>query len=401
MPKEKNHTKTGFIISLKKFSPDLAFLKLQLLSEKNIEPQILQYVIKNKQIIEGPFKNLSRGSYVKCTGTSEDPSKLKSQTKSFELKKITVINYCDNVPSVDFSKKKINTIESAKDNSQMLKNPSNSRLLQLLNVIYDEIRVYMKKKGYTQILTPKLVSFGSEGGSEIFKVEGLQKKGFLVQSPQLFKQLAITMGLKKVYQIGPIFRAQKYKTTRHLNEAICLDVQMQCTRLKTLYDLITSMIVRISGKLNSIDPTLKKYTKEDFGFMTYKEAVKLLNNDIDQDLTSEDEFALIKHAKKQFLFITGYPLNQRAFYTHKTTGFDLLSKRCQICSGAQRENSPKILEKQIKSRGIEPSDFGIYMDSFRNGAPKSMGFGLGLDRLIMVLLDLPNIASVKLFKSEL
>ena len=263
---------------------------------------------------------------------------------------------------------------------------------------------FFDENSFVIINTPKITKIGAESGAEVFHLNYFGDDAVLAQSPQLYKQMAIIAGLEKVVEIGPVFRAEKSHTTRHLAEFTGLDVEMEGIKnVGEIEAVLEDMLNFVFKKLKE-----KWKLKEDkplFERISLKKAKEILEENYEkklppeEDLDSEGERLIGMHFAKEginFVFIEYYPWEKRPFYHMKkdektTKSFDLIYKGVEITTGAVREHRYEVLRKQILEKGLNPEDLKVYLDMFLYGAPPHGGFGFGLDRFVEKLLDLENI----------
>ena len=298
-----------------------------------------------------------------------------------------------------------------------LRCPEKTLYFQVETTLNQAMRQFAIDNGCIEIHTPTLIGASSEGGSDVFEVKYFDKKAYLIQSPQFYKQMAMCAGFERVLINTPVFRAEKSYTKKHATEFSGFDIELSyINSQEDVMEFEEKMLAYAIGEVakkhgekikellnvDIIVPTLP------FPRITMKEAYKVLRekcgrniNDGD-DFNTEDEYALCKYMEElnghQFFFVKDYPLAVRAFYTmakDDDTGYsksyDLYFKDVEITSGAQREHRPDVLKKQILDKGIDPTPMTDYINFFKNGCPPHGGFGLGLDRLLMLLLDIPSI----------
>lgn len=297
-----------------------------------------------------------------------------------------------------------------------LRSPAKALIFQVETTLNQAMRQYAIDHGCIEIHTPTLIGTSSEGGADVFEVKYFDKKAYLIQSPQFYKQMAMCAGFEKVVINTPVFRAEKSHTKQHATEFSGFDIEMSYVNgvedvMQFEENLLAYAIGEVAKKhgekvkeLLNVDivvPTVP------FPRITMKEAYKVLrslNIDIKdgEDFSKEQEVALCDYMEKknghQFFFVKEYPTKVRAFYTmakedepEYSKSYDLYFKDVEITSGAQRENRPDVLKRQIEERGIDPTPMTDYINFFKNGCPPHGGFGLGLDRLLMLLLDLPSL----------
>ncbi len=270
------------------------------------------------------------------------------------------------------------------------------------------------KEGFVNIQNPKLTASGVESGAEEFKIPYFGKQAALAQSPQVYKQMFVTSGLEKVFEIGTVFRAENSHTTRHLTEFTGVDLELGF--IESEHDVMDVMekyfkflVAEVKQKCAKELAYLKvelvdvekipRITMKEVKAMLKEQGKVLSEND---DLDAEAEKLLGKIIKEKhscdFVFVTEYPWDVRPFYHMKPEGkpgltksFDLLFRGVEISTGAQREHRLDILEKQCKDKGIDLSKMDFYRDIFRFGVPPHGGAGMGLDRICFRLLNLDNI----------
>ncbi len=265
-------------------------------------------------------------------------------------------------------------------------------------------RNFLYKNEFIEINPPIIVGAATEGGADVFEIKYFERKAYLAQSPQLYKQMAIVGGLEKVFMTIPVFRAEKHNTTTHLNEILQMDVEMAYADDKKAMKLLEETFKYI----------LKQVVKKDVNvyYHTYTELVDLLNeNNIKkewgEDFTKEEEKKLNEILNEEAYIIYEWPTLARAFYSmpkenepELCKAYDLIYKGLEISSGAQRIHIPSLLEEQLRKRGLNPIDFSFYIDAFRFGAPPHAGWSIGLERITMKMLDLDNIREASLFPRD-
>ena len=299
-----------------------------------------------------------------------------------------------------------------------LREPDHNLIFRIESSLLWGIRKYMEEKGFTEVHTPKIVAAATEGGANLFRVKYFERDVFLNQSPQLYKEILMSCGMDRVFEVGPAFRAEEHNTVRHLNEFTSIDIEMSfCDHndvMKILEESVNSGLKeafdRYGDEVRRINPALRI---QDLPYprATYRECVELLRNDgIDVkfgDDFSPEQLRQIGKKFEGFYFITEWPSEVRAFYTmpkpgdpEVTNSFDLQYGERELTSGAQRVHDPLMLEKRLVDKGLNPEDFGFHLNAFRYGMPPHAGWAIGLERLTMILLNLPNIREVTLFPRD-
>ncbi|MGM0399340.1 MAG: aspartate--tRNA(Asn) ligase [Halobacteriota archaeon] len=285
------------------------------------------------------------------------------------------------------------------------------------------VRDQFRELGGTEINTPKIVATGTEGGTELFPITYFGREAFMNQSPQLFKQLMVGSGLERVFEIGPIFRAEEHNTPRHLNEATSIDFESAFIdadgAMDVLEEVVTAAYDSVWENAQSQLETLgvaDDFTVPDGEFerITYEEIIEMVNatGALDEqlvwgdDLPTEAEKALGEELGEHY-FITNWPSEVKPFYIKDTdhdpavsTGFDLMHPRLELVSGGQREHRYEKLIAGFEQQGLDPDAFEYYTKMFRYGMPPHAGWGLGAERLIMTMLDLDNIREAVIFPRD-
>ena len=296
-----------------------------------------------------------------------------------------------------------------------LRQPKNQLIFQVQTVMAAALREFLLERQFIEIHTPKLIPTASESGSEVFEVKYFDRKAYLAQSPQFYKQMAMAAGFERIFECGPVFRAEKSHTKKHATEFTGFDLEFSFINsfedvMKLEEELLTHMLKRIK---ESYGDKIKEVFGVDVVVPTlpfprmkladvYSELEKRYGFKVEEsekgDLTTEAERLCENLTKEmfghEFLFITDYAAQKRAFYHMRKDGipqgYDLIWKGVEITTGAQREHRYEILKAQAKEKGLD-KDVEFYLEFFKYGVPPHGGFGLGLDRMIMVLLGVPTI----------
>lgn len=281
---------------------------------------------------------------------------------------------------------------------------------------------YLRGAGFIEIQTPRIISTSSEGGTELFPVAYFEREAFLAQSPQLYKQMLMATGFDKVYEIATYFRAEEHNTISHLNEITAIDCELAFIEseedvMQVIENLVASMISAVREKCRLQLKVLDKEIQEPklpFPRIRYDDALEMLEGEgikvsFGEDLNTETEKKLGGIMRKkgiELYFITKYPLKIKPFYTMPSkdakysNSFDLEFKGREIVSGSQRVHDCELLVKRIKAKGLNLENFTAYLEAFKYGIPPHGGFGLGIERFLMQLLDLPNIREAVLFPRD-
>jgi aspartyl-tRNA synthetase len=283
--------------------------------------------------------------------------------------------------------------------------------------IFSAIREYFRGKGFVEVHTPVIQAAGAEGGATMFSFRYYNRKAFLRQSPQLYKQMLMASTLDRVYEIGPAFRAEQFHTRRHLSEFMSVDFEMAWIESEDdVMKVVEGMIVHVlrdvkKNCVKEMEVLKRKIDVPEIPFkrITYDEALDILKkNGVSvkwgEDLEDAQEKVLGDVMAKrgyEWFFITKYPSKIKPFYIMMegkySRGIDLSNRGMEIASGGQREHRVKELEKMIKAKGLNPDDFRFYLDAFSYGMPPHGGIGLGGDRLVQQIAGAENIKEVVLF----
>lgn len=293
-------------------------------------------------------------------------------------------------------------------------------IFKIRNDVIAAAHEYLKSQDFIGVHTPNIIASSSEGGTDVFKLKYFEKEAFLAQSPQLYKQALMATGLDRVYEIAWYFRAEEHNTRRHLNESTAVDLEMAFISsegdvMKILEELVQNMWKKAGECTEELGILDKKLIapKLPFKRITYDDVIKKLNKNNSkitwgEDLGTEDEKLLGKVMKKEgheFYFITKYPIEAKPFYTMPegdkySRGFDLECRGVELASGSQRIHDVELLKKRLKACDLNPKDFEAYLKAFRYGMPPHGGFGFGIERFLMELLEIKNIRECILFPRD-
>jgi nondiscriminating aspartyl-tRNA synthetase len=281
-------------------------------------------------------------------------------------------------------------------------------------------RATLDSAGFTEVHSPKIVESATESGANVFEIDYFGRPAYLAQSPQFYKQQLVGI-FERVYEVGPVFRAEPHDTVRHLAEYVSLDVELGFVRdhgdvLPVLREVVAGMRAGIethaAGAVERLGLDLP-VVPEEIPVIHFAEALKLVGAPEDEaDLAPEHERALGAWARQtyasDFLAVEGYPMRKRPFYTHPQPGderwsnsFDLLFRGLELVTGGQRLHRLTDYEEAIRARGEEPAAYASYLQAFAHGMPPHGGFALGLERWAARLIEAKNIREVTLFPRDL
>lgn len=306
----------------------------------------------------------------------------------------------------------------------VLRNLKRRSVFRIQEGLCRAFRLYLTEQGFTEIHSPKIVHAGAEGGSNIFRMEYFNRRAFLTQSPQFYKQMMVGV-FERVYEVGPVFRAEKHNTTRHLNEYTGLDFEMGY--IDSFYDVMemeTGYLKRAMKLLaEEYDQDLKRLNitlpnVEKIPVCRFDEAKRLAAEKYHRpirdpfDLEPEEEVNIGRYFQEEygadFVFITHYPVKKRPFYAmddpeddRYTLSFDLLFRGMEVTTGGQRIHDYAQQVAKMERKGMHPEEFQSYLMIHKHGMPPHGGLGIGLERLTMKLCDLENIRYASLFPRDL
>ena len=286
-------------------------------------------------------------------------------------------------------------------------------IFRIQNVITNAFREHFYKKGFFEMQPPCIISAASEGGTELFPVQYFEKKAYLAQSPQLYKQM-LACSMEKVFTITPVWRAEKHNTTRHINEIRQMDIEVafknQMEIMKEEEEVVIDIVKNVLEKCKEELELLEVKLKVPKGiYLSYEEAIKKVGGKIGEDFTPEQEVKLCAMYPGDLIFTHSWPASLKPFYimpkdgkedSKVSEGFDALYLGVEITSGGQRIHLPELLTKRIKSKGLNPKNFESYIDSFRYGAPPHAGWSIGLERITQKICGLDNIKEATMFPRD-
>ena len=280
-------------------------------------------------------------------------------------------------------------------------------------------RGHLDGEGFTEIQTPKLVSMSTESGANVFPVDYFGDQAFLAQSPQFYKQTMVGV-FERVYEVGPVFRAEPHETTRHLAEYVSLDAELGF--INNHRDVLTVLHTTLQAMLESISTHAHEaleltgatlpHLPDVMPVLHFRDALSIVGADPDEsDLAPEHERLLGRwasdHHKSDFIAIEGYPSTKRPFYTHPqpdddrcTNSFDVLFRGLELVTGGQRRHNYADYLQALQNRGEAIKPYEDYLSAFRHGMPPHGGFAIGLERWTSRVLGLDNVRQATLFPRD-
>lgn len=300
-----------------------------------------------------------------------------------------------------------------------LRHPRNQAIFKVSTVIVDSFREFMKSQDFFEFQAPSIVPATAEGGAEVFEVQYFDKKAYLSQSPQLYKQIVMT-AFERVFSVNKIFRAEPSATTRHITEIVSLDAEMGFIESwtdvrdmaeETVRYVLTQVATRCAAELEFLGATLPTMLDKTPTY-SLKEAFAKLGLPEDKDLNPEQERRLCEIIKEEtgsdFVFVWGYPTKKRPFYVYPHTenpeineGMDLLCRGVEWLTGGRRINDYEQLMKHVTEWQMDPKKIDMFLEAFRYGVPPEGGFAFGAERMTMQILGLKNIREATMFPRDM
>ncbi|MDR1058037.1 MAG: aspartate--tRNA(Asn) ligase [Treponema sp.] len=303
-------------------------------------------------------------------------------------------------------------------------------IFKVQSTIIEAFAAYLRARDFTEIKTSKLVGSGTEGGTNLFEVNYFDRKVYLAQSPQLYKQIMVAAGLERVFEIGAVYRAEKHDTPRHLNEYVSLDVEMGFIESEgELIELEKGLLAHVFEELNRKNaPDLAAWNASAplpeaaarSPTVAYGEALDIVNREKGReggrifDINPEaerllSEWSLREHGS-DLVFVNQFPRRYRPFYTYPldsgegsaalTMSFDAIFRGLEITSGSRRQHDYKTLAEDLPRFGLKPEDMAGYLGIFKYGCPPHGGFAIGCERLTQKILGLANVKEASLFPRD-
>jgi nondiscriminating aspartyl-tRNA synthetase len=325
-------------------------------------------------------------------------------------------------------------LEAILDNRVLsLRNPKLRSIFKIQAAIIGAFSACLREMDFTEIKTSKIVGSGTEGGTNLFEVDYFGRKVYLAQSPQLYKQVMVAAGLERVFEVGPVYRAEKHDTPRHINEYVSLDVELgfiesEIDLIELEKRLLARIFAEVAGKnaadaaaWNAVIPLPESVAKSPI--IPYEEAIRIVNAGTAGgknpggrifDINPEAERVLCEWSLREYgsdiVFVNAFPRRHRPFYTYPlesggnpaalTMSFDCLFRGLEITSGSRRQHDYNALLEALPKFGLKAEDMAGYLSVFKYGCPPHGGFAIGLERLTQKLLGLSNVKEASLFPRD-
>ncbi|HKP54057.1 MAG TPA: aspartate--tRNA(Asn) ligase [Chloroflexia bacterium] len=306
-----------------------------------------------------------------------------------------------------------------------LRHPRHRALFHLASASMQGFRSTLREMGFVEIQTPKIVGTATEGGANVFSLDYFGKPAYLAQSPQFYKQTMVGV-FERVFEVGPVFRAEPHDTPRHLNEYVSLDAEMgfiqdHTTVMACLTRVIMGMVEAIrveAGEAVSLLGLTLPEVLSSIPSVHFADAQEMIARETGEDVIGEPDLApsherwLSEWARREygsdFLFVTGFPMVKRPFYTHPdphkpgySNSFDLLFRGLELVTGGQRLHLYEDYLAALGARQLSPEGLESYLDAFKYGMPPHGGFAIGLERWVARLIEAANIRETTLFPRDM
>ena len=376
---------------------------------------LLQIVGLEKNISSELFKkmdSISRESVVYVKGKVVD-SRQAPGGKEVNPSEIIVMASAEELP-IDTSFLSKTELSKRLDNRFLdFHRTKTQAIFKIQGVIAHTFREHFYKKEFIEMQPPCIISASSEGGTELFSIQYFEKKAFLAQSPQLYKQM-LACSMEKTFMITPVWRAEKHNTTRHINEIRQMDIEMafadQMVVMKQLEEVVKDIVKEVMKECKEELKLLGVVLKVPKAvYLSYEKAIKSVGGTFGEDFTPEQERKLCAKHSDAIVFTYSWPSSLKPFYimtegekkdAKLSQGFDALYGGIEISSGGQRIHLPELLKERLKVKGLDPKNFKSYVDSFRYGAPMHSGWSIGLERLTQILCGLDNVKEATMFPRD-
>lgn len=363
------------------------------------------------------ISELTQGSFITVTGELQHNERVKLGGVEIQIEELEVVTLAnpENPVAADSG------IDARLDWRFLdLRRPQQQLVFRVQTTFLQALRQVWIERDFIEIQTPKLMASASESRAELFEVEYFERKAYLAQSPQFFKQMAQAAGFGGIFEVGPAFRADPSFTSRHATEFTSVDTEFSWINshedvMQLHEELICAGFQAVKDKhgeeIKALFGVEIEVPQRPFPRIPLAEAREIVKREgyeiprADGDLDPEGERRIAAHVKREygsdFVFITDYATSIRPFYHMRhadnpelTNSYDLIYRGTEISTGAQREHRVEVLEAQAVEKGLDPAELSFYLDFFRYGVPPHGGFGMGLARVLMLMLEQSSIREV-------
>lgn len=409
---DQNIKMSGFIDNIR----DLQYVQFLILRDGTGKLQVtIEKNEENKKLNE-LVSTLTLESTIEVEGKLLKSEKVKLGGRELIPSNITILSMSLPELPIDIKDREKSLRETRLDYRFLdLRREENNLFFRAQTTVLNAMREYWYKNDFIEIASPKISGASAESGAEVFKLDYFGQQACLSQSPQFYKQMAMSSGFNKVFEIGQAFRAENSHTSYHATEILMIDAEMSWIKgVEDIMDMeeewakyfMTKLKEKHGAEIKQLFNVEVSNVDAKFPRITLAECKQILKDEYNfegarkDDLERKEEELICKWAKEKhnsdFIFITKYPFSARPFYhmldeNGMSMSYDLLFKGLEITTGAQREHRYEILKKQIIEKGINPDTISFYLDFFKYGCPPHGGFGTGLSRIMMLIFEMDNI----------
>lgn len=381
---------------------------------------VVQCVVNTKEI---DIKGVRVESVIEITGEVTE-SGAKNEEVEIQVSNMKVLSEVNHELPMEVNKENIEASLDVMIYNRVLsfRNRKVAAIFKIQECISKSFTEFLRGEGFKEIFTPKIVKEGTEGGTELFEVKYFNEKAYLAQSPQFYKQMMVSSGFERVFEVGHVYRAESHDTKRHINEFISLDLEMGF--IKDEYEIMELEEHLIRYMIKNIQEECKVEVEllevnvpiigEEIPKMKLSEAIEILKTqynktNLERDLDPEGEKLISEYVKEKygsdFVFLTHYPQEKRPLYTMpapngETKSFDLIFRGLEITTGGQRIHSYEVLKEKMIEKGLNPESFEGYLSAFKYGMPPHGGLAIGLERITASFLGIENVREATMFTRD-
>ncbi len=407
---ELEENKESYISGWAEKIRDTKYMVFVVLKDRTGSIQVSIDKANNADIVEA-LTGVLANSVLAFTGQMQKSEYVKQGGKEFIPSSVEILSQAESLPIDETA-----NIDTRLDYRWIdLRSEKNNLMLRVQTAFVDGMRKFLVNEEFTEIHTPKLIATASESGSDVFEVKYFDRKAYLAQSPQFYKQMAMAAGFERIFEVAPAFRAENSNTNRHTTEFTSFDLEF--AYIDSFNDVMDMEERLIIAGLENVKNKYENEIKAIFGVdvvVPTRPFPRIKLQDLYQELAKRYDYTIPEHdigdmnaeAEKltsrfameefghEFIFVTDFAKTKRAFYHMRKEdipqGYDLIWKGTEITTGAQREHRYEIIKKQAEEKGLG-KDVEFYLEFFKYGCPPHGGFAIGVDRLTMLLLGLPSL----------
>jgi nondiscriminating aspartyl-tRNA synthetase len=394
---------------------DLGGIKFMLLRDRTGLVQVTFLKKRLSPDVFDQFSDLGREFVISVTGMVEESNIAQKGIELFPSS-IEILARAHSPLPLDPTQK-VNADFDTRLNHRVLdlRSHTNRLVFYIKAALISGFREFLEGEGFCEVHTPKIVATGTEGGTELFPIQYFENKAFLAQSPQFYKQMLVGSGFERVFEVGPVYRAEEHNTIRHINEYTSLDLEfgfirddadIRALENRLLQHMYKKLSTQCANELEELGATIPEVPRQ-IPAIPFEEAIEIAGEK-GFDLSPHGEKKVCDYSKEnldsEFIFVTTYPQKKRPMYAmpdgQNTKSFDLLLRGIEVTTGGQRIHDYELLVEKISDRGLNPHDFSFYLEVFKYGMPPHGGFAIGAERLTMQTLNLTNIREATCFPRD-